>query len=142
MAHVKPIKPLKTPVSVTANLLLKGLTVYLAPDGTWSANIADAAIAEDLAQEAVLLALANVTVKTQYVVGAYSFAVELVNGKATPIGMREIIRAKRLPTIVPDGLTPKPEWENQFTAANADSDNSASSDNVAKSNESKRSENV
>lgn len=136
MAHVKPPKPLKNPVSITANLLLKGLSVYLKPDGSWSADIADAAIAQDLSQEATLLALANISEKTQYVVGAYSFTIRPVNGKATPIGMREIIRAKRIPTITPDGLTPKTEWENQFTTANADSQI------PAKSQETARSENV
>lgn len=123
MAIVKPPKPLKNPVSVTANLLLKGLTVYLKPDGTWSADIADAAIAQNLAQQAELLALANKTEKTQYVVGAYAFDIKPVNGKATPLGMKEIIRAKRIPTIDPHGLTDKPEWENQFTKNNANRQN-------------------
>lgn len=121
MALAKQIKPLKNPVSVTANLLLKGLTVYLKADGTWSEDIADSATAHDRKQETALLALANITEKTQYVVGAYSFDVKIINGKATPLGMREIIRAKGIPTIVPDGLTSKPEWQNQFTKSNASS---------------------
>lgn len=121
MALAKQIKPLKNPVSVTANLLLKGLTVYLKADGTWSENIANSAIAHDREQESALLALANITEKTQYVVGAYSFDVKIIDNEATPLGMREIIRAKGIPTIVPDGLTNKPEWQNQFTKSNASS---------------------
>uniref|UniRef100_A0A2A4Z119 DUF2849 domain-containing protein n=1 Tax=OCS116 cluster bacterium TaxID=2030921 RepID=A0A2A4Z119_9PROT len=121
MALAKQIKPLKNPVSVTANLLLKGSTVYLKADATWSENIADSAVAHDREQETALLALANITEKTQYVVGAYSFGIKIIDGKATPLGMREIIRAKGIPTIVPDGLTTKPEWQNQFTADNANS---------------------
>lgn len=122
MAIVKKIKPLKNSVSVTSNLLLKGLTVYLKADGKWSEDIADSAIAHNREQETALLALANKTEKTQYVVGAYSFDINVVDGKATPITMREIIRAKRIPTITPDGLTDKPEWQNQFTTNNANSD--------------------
>lgn len=121
MALAKQIKPLKNPVSVTANLLLKGSTVYLKADATWSEDIADSAIAHDRAQESALLALAKITEKTQYVVGAYSFDVKIINDIATPLGMREIIRAKGIPTIVPDGLTSKPEWQNQFTKSNASS---------------------
>lgn len=119
MAISKKIKPLKNPVSITSNLLLKGLTVYLKADGTWSHHVADAAIANNLEQQAELLALANVSEKTQYVVGAYSFDIEIINGKASPLGMKENIRANRIPSITPDGLTAKPEWENQFTQNNA-----------------------
>lgn len=119
MPPIKPQKPLKNPVAVTANLLLKGHTVYLQADGTWSADIADSAIAHDRAQETELLKLANITEKTQYVVGAYAIDVKIVNGKAVPLGMKEIIRAKRAPTITPEGLTTKPEWENKFTKDNA-----------------------
>lgn len=115
MALASQIKPLKNPVAVTSNLLIKGLTVYLKADGSWSEDVADSAIAHDREQETALLTLASASVKTQYIVGAYSFDVELVNGKAAALGMKEIIRAKRIPTITPEGLTEKPERENQFT---------------------------
>ena len=121
MAIDKKIKPLKTPVSVTANQLLKGLSVYLKTDGSWSDDIADSAIAHNRKQETALLELADITVKSQYVLGAYSFPVEIKDGQAAPISTREVIRASRLPTIVPVGLTEKPEWQNEFTAANANS---------------------
>lgn len=123
MASIKKIKPLRYPVSVTANLLLKGLTVYLKADGSWSADVTDSAVAHDLAQLTALLALASISEKSQYVVGAYSFDVKPVNGKPAPMTMREIIRAKRIPTITPNGLTDKPEWENQFTKTNHASQN-------------------
>lgn len=119
MALAKQIKPLKNPVSVIANLLLKGSTVYLKPDGSWSPNVADSAIAQDRDQETALLALAKKSEQTQYVVGAYSFEIKLVDGQATPLGMKEIIRAKRIPTVTPAGLTDKPEWHNNFTQNNA-----------------------
>ncbi len=121
MTHVKKIKPLKTPVAVTANQLLAGLTVYLKPDGTWSDDIAQSAIAHNLEQEAALLNLAEVTTKSQYVVGAYSFPVKIVNQQATPISTREKIRATHTPTITPVGLTKKQGWQNQFTEYNESS---------------------
>lgn len=115
MAIAKKIKPLRNSVSITSNLLIKGLTVYLKPDGSWSHDVADSAVAHNLEQQAELLTLAKVSEKNQYIVGAYPFDVEIINGKASPLGMKETIRAERVPTITPDGLTEKPEWENQFT---------------------------
>ncbi len=119
MTLIATTKPLKNPVSITANLLLEGLSVYLKADGTWSPNIADSAIAYNRINEIELLNLAQITTISQLVLGAYSFDVKPINGKATPIGMRETIRAKRSPTIKPVGLTEKIELEHQYITPNA-----------------------
>ena len=118
MPHIKPEKPLKNPVAITANLVLKGQTVYLMESGFWSNNLADAAIAFDKAQQLQLLDLGQLMQNTQYVLGVYSFEVTISEGVVTPISMREKIRATKQPTIIPVGLSAKKTWRNEFTKAN------------------------
>jgi hypothetical protein len=74
--------------AITANRLTDGAPVYFTAAAEWSAKIGDAAHAKDAS---ALLAEAQNGVLE--VVAPYIVEVEIVNGEARPIGLREQIRA-------------------------------------------------
>ncbi len=78
---------------VTANRLQDGEVVYLAPRGRFVDCLADAALAEDAAAEAALLAIARQAIAERLVVGAYSFEVVAGADGIVPTSTRERIRA-------------------------------------------------
>lgn len=87
------------PSVVTANDLRSGAVVYLAPDGRWTDELAQAAVAEDAAtlkrcEEQALAAVVATTVTA-----VYAFDVNLVGGRPEPASVRERIRAARAPTV-------------------------------------------
>ncbi len=74
--------------AITANRLNDGAPVYFTEDATWSAKIEDAARTEDAS---ALLAEAQAAIPQA--ISPYIIDVEIVDGAARPIGLREQIRA-------------------------------------------------
>ncbi len=78
---------------LTANRLREGDVVYLSRAGRWTAELAEAATAEEAEQEAALLTLAEAAVAEHRVVGPYLMTVALEDGRLRPLSQRERIRA-------------------------------------------------
>ena len=87
------------PSVVTANVLRTGTVVYLRDDGTWVENIADATSTSDAEASAQLEKLALAAVERSEVTAVYAFDVGIVDGRPTPLSVREKIRAAGAPTI-------------------------------------------
>lgn len=83
---------------VTANHLLSGSVVFLAPGGRWSCSIADAALAAGPDQEDQLMAVAKQAFRERVVVDVYAVEVTVENGQPRPRRLRERIRAEG-PTV-------------------------------------------
>lgn len=83
---------------VTANDLVEGHSVFLAPEG-WCPAIAQALIAFTPEEGAELEALAARFVAENRVVGPYLVEVALESGAPVPLLRRERIRAGGLPTV-------------------------------------------
>lgn len=86
--------PLKAPPLkvITANRLIDGRVVYLTRANDWSRRLADAWPAEDEAEAARLLDLAEAHARARRVVGVYAFPVVRAAGGFAPVSQRERIR--------------------------------------------------
>ena len=74
------LEEVKLPNVVTANRLTDGIVVYLAPDGSWTEEIARARFAETEDETSALEARANQAVKDRIVVAMYPMPVEIKDG--------------------------------------------------------------
>ncbi len=87
------------PSVVTANVLRTGVVAYLKDDGTWADNLADATPAADDETRAKLEKLALGAVERSEVTAVYAFDVAIVDGRPSPLSVREKIRAAGAPTV-------------------------------------------
>jgi hypothetical protein len=90
------------PNVVTANRLVDGIVVYLAPDGSWTEDIARARFALTEDDTSALEAQANQAVKDRIVVAMYPMPVEIKDGAVDPLSVREKIRAAHRTTLTKD----------------------------------------
>jgi hypothetical protein len=91
------------PSVVTANRLTDGIVVYLAADGEWTEEIANARVADDEAETKALEAIADNAVRERLVVSAYPMPVGLKDdGAIYPLSVRERIRAAHRTTLTKD----------------------------------------
>jgi Protein of unknown function (DUF2849) len=91
------------PSVVTANRLADGIVVYLAADGEWTEEIANARVADDEAETKALETIAENAVRERVVVGPYPMPVALKDdGAIDPISVRERIRASHRTTLTKD----------------------------------------
>jgi len=90
------------PNVVTANRLVDGIVVYLAPDGSWTEEIARARLAETEEETKALEEQAAKDVKARKVVAVYPMEVALVDGAVDPLSVREKIRASHRTTLTKD----------------------------------------
>lgn len=90
------------PNVVTANRLVDGIVVYLAPDGGWTEQIADARMAETEEETKALEAEAAKSVAERVVVAVYPMPVEVKDGAVDPLSVRERIRAAHRTTLTKD----------------------------------------
>lgn len=90
------------PNVVTANRLIDGIVVYLAPDGSWTEEIGRARLAETEDETKVLEAEAARDVAARKVVAVYPMEVGLHDGVVDPLSVRERIRAAHRTTLTKD----------------------------------------
>jgi len=91
------------PSVVTANRLTDGVVVYLAADGEWTEQIANARVADDEPELKALETIAENAVRERLVVGTYPMPVALKgDGAIDPISVRERIRAAHRTTLTKD----------------------------------------
>ena len=86
------------PAVLTANNLVEGHSVFLAPEG-WSRRIDAALVALTFEQAEELAALGNRFVDANEIVGPYLVDVALDGGAPVPLARRERIRADGRPTV-------------------------------------------
>ncbi len=79
---------------VTANRLEDGTVMYLDSKGGWADRIEAAHTADNAEAGAALLARAETPAQALRVVGPYLMEVTETDGRITPVGVRETIRAK------------------------------------------------
>ena len=90
------------PNVVTANRLIDGIVVYLAPDGSWTEQLSRARLAETEEETQALEAEANKAVKDRKVVAVYPMEVALQGGELVALSVRERIRAAHRTTLTKD----------------------------------------
>jgi hypothetical protein len=90
------------PSVVTANRLVDGIVVYLAPDGGWVENLAHARLANTEPEVALLESEAAKAVAERKVVAAYPMDVALEDGVPVALSVREKIRAAHRTTLSKD----------------------------------------
>ena len=90
------------PNVITANRLTDGVVVYLASDGEWSEQIANARVADTEEETKALEAEADNAVRERRVVGAYVMPIALRDGAIDPLSVRERIRAAHRTTLTQD----------------------------------------
>jgi hypothetical protein len=90
------------PNVVTANRLTDGIVVYLAPDGSWTEQIANARMAATDEETKALEAEAAEAVRQRKVVAVYPMEVALKDGAIDPLSVRERIRASHRTTLTKD----------------------------------------
>jgi hypothetical protein len=90
------------PNVVTANRLLDGIVVYLAPDGSWTEQLAHARLAKTEEETKALEAEAAKAVKGRKVVAVYPMEVANQNGQLVALSVRERIRAAHRTTLTKD----------------------------------------
>jgi hypothetical protein len=90
------------PSVVTANRLVDGIVVYLAPDGSWTEQIDRARIAETEDEVKALEEQAAADVKARQVVAVYPMDVAVNGGTVDPLSVREKIRAAHRTTLTKD----------------------------------------
>ena len=86
---------------VTANRLLDGSVVYWAGTGCWSEDLQAARAIEDATDLARAKSQAERDIARQVVVGVYDFPVYLEAGELSARSTRELIRARRGPSVLP-----------------------------------------
>ncbi|MCB1489289.1 MAG: DUF2849 domain-containing protein [Bauldia sp.] len=84
---------------ITANRLDNGLVVFLDPEGGWALDIAGARILDDDELDAAL-AYGKAQDEARIILDPYAIDVEVTEGLAVPVRLRERIRAERGPTVV------------------------------------------
>lgn len=87
---------------ITANRLLDGIVVYLAPDGSWVEELARARIAETEEETKTLESEAAKAVAERRVVAAYPMEVGVEDGVPVALSVRERIRASHRTTLTED----------------------------------------
>jgi hypothetical protein len=91
------------PNVVTANRLIDGIVVYLAPDGGWVEELARAKLADTEDETKVLESEAAKAVAERRVVAVYPMEVALMNdGVPVATSVRERIRASHRTTLTKD----------------------------------------
>jgi hypothetical protein len=90
------------PSVVTANRLIDGIVVYLAPDGGWVEELARAKLADTEDETKALESEAAKAVAERRVVAVYPMEVALVDGAVDPLSVREKIRALHRTTLTKD----------------------------------------
>jgi len=90
------------PRVVTANRLTDGIVVYLAPDGSWTEDIALARRAETEDEVKALEADAAKAVKERKVVAVYPMEVAVDDSGVHALSVRERIRASHRTTLTED----------------------------------------
>jgi hypothetical protein len=90
------------PNVVTANRLIDGIVVYLAPDGSWTEDITHARFAETEEETKTLEEIGNKAVKDRIVVAMYPMPVEIKDGAVDALSVRERIRAAHRTTLTKD----------------------------------------
>jgi|SRR5688572_16165847 hypothetical protein len=90
------------PSVVTANRLTDGIVVYLAPDGGWVEDLAQARLADTEAEIAALEAEAAKAVAERKVVAVYPMDVVIQDGMPVALSVREKIRAAHRTTLTKD----------------------------------------
>ena len=93
---------------LTANILIDGIVVYLAPGGAWTEKLPEARFLTDQSEQARLLQIADQDVTRQIIVDPYLMDVSYGASGPEPVSQRERIRATG-PSIPTDFLTQHPE---------------------------------
>ncbi len=99
---------------VTANALQSGAVVFRTPGGSWSPDIAEAAIVDAQASAEVLLAAAEADAHANRIVEPYLVDVMQAGGRIRPVRLRELIRALG-PTVDAPGNPDNPPARFQAT---------------------------
>lgn len=90
------------PNVITANRLTDGVVVYLAAEGQWTEQIANAQVADGEEETKALEAIAGQAVRDRIVLAVYPMPVALVDGAVDPLSVRERIRAAHRTTLTKD----------------------------------------
>ncbi len=90
------------PSVITANRLTDGIVVYLASDGEWTEQIAEARLADTDEEIKVLEAEAEKAVQERLVISVYPMPIALNDGAVDPLSVRERIRAAHRTTLTKD----------------------------------------
>ena len=90
------------PNVVTANRLVDGIVVYLAPDGSWTEEIDRARLAETEDETKALEEQAAKDAKARKVVAVYPMEVAIVDGTVDPLSVRDKISASHRTTLTKD----------------------------------------
>jgi hypothetical protein len=90
------------PSVITANRLVDGIVVYLAPDGSWTEDLDQARVAETEDETKALEEEAAGDVKARKVVAVYPMEVAVKDGVVDPLSVREKIRASHRTTLTKD----------------------------------------
>jgi len=90
------------PSVVTANRLTDGIVVYLAANGAWTEELANARVADTEEEIKALEAEAENAVRERRVVAVYPMDVALKDGAIDPLSVRERIRASHRTTLTKD----------------------------------------
>lgn len=90
------------PNVVTANRLIDGIVVYLAPDGGWVEELARAKLADTEEETRALESEATKAVAERRVVAVYPMEVGLHDGVPSALSVRERIRASHRTTLTKD----------------------------------------
>ncbi len=90
------------PNVVTANRLIDGIVVYLAPGGGWVEELEGAKLADSEEETKALEAEAAKAVAERRVVAVYPMQVALHNGVPVATSVRERIRAAHRTTLTKD----------------------------------------
>jgi hypothetical protein len=90
------------PSVITANRLTDGIVVYLASEGEWTEQIADARLADTDEEIKELEAKAEKAVQERLVISVYPMPVALKDGAVDPLSVRERIRAAHRTTLTKD----------------------------------------
>jgi hypothetical protein len=90
------------PNVVTANRLVDGIVVYLAPDGSWTEDLDRARLAETEDEAKALEEEAAKDMKARKVIAVYPMEVAVKDGVIDPLSVREKIRASHRTTLTKD----------------------------------------
>ena len=90
------------PNVITANRLLDGIVVYLAPNGGWVEELAGASVANSEEETKALESVAAKAVAERKVVAVYPMEVSIQDGVPVPLSVRERIRAAHRTTLTKD----------------------------------------
>lgn len=90
------------PSVVTANRLIDGIVVYLAPDGGWVEDLGRARLADTEDEIKALESEAAKAVAERKVVAVYPMDVAILDGVPVALSVREKIRAAHRTTLTED----------------------------------------